>query len=235
MKILFVLHHFTNPLWFEEKKGWEDSENLPAFINYSEQCLEHFGDLVWSWNTFNEPNVYAFNAYLNGQFPPFKKSPLLMRKVMRHMGEAPYYAYIPFTPGMITEIDQPGELAKRGIPHDKMWGYRPEGLYRNVLRFWKKYKKPILITENGVCSDSAEVRIQAIKDYLSLLHKAIGEGVEMLGYIHWSTWDNFEWHLGPTYRFGLMQIDLETKERIPTAAAAYYSKVCAANKIILEE
>ena len=112
-----------------------------------------------------------------------------------------------------------------------MWGYNPDGLGRILRRFSKKYGKPIFITENGICTADPERRISAIKDYLTTIHRAIGEGVDMLGYIHWSTFDNFEWHLGPTYRFGLVAVDFKTMERTMTPAGEFYSKICRENSV----
>ena len=292
MRVLLVLHHFTNPLWFEEKGGWLYRENIPAFIDYAQQCIEYFGEYIFNWNTFNEPNVYALNGYLLGNFPPFQKNYFKANRVLKNMGRAhrvlykmlkandpnkpvgisfntcyfqgfnavgkliagftdwwfhrwsarffkkyldywglSYYAYIPFRPMAITEIDTPGRLAQMNIPHDKMWGYRPEGLARNLEYFHKRYKKPIVITENGICTDDDSQRIQAIKDYLAVCHEAISKGVRLRGYIHWSTWDNFEWNLGPTYRFGLVRINLETFDRQMTRAGEFYRKVCQDNAI----
>ncbi|MEM1322743.1 MAG: family 1 glycosylhydrolase [Bacteroidota bacterium] len=291
--ILLVIHHFTHPLWFEEKQGWLNENQLPAFIDYARQCIEHFGAFIFNWNTFNEPNVYALNAYMLGHFPPHKKNYFQANRVLRHMGRAhdivyqlikerypdrpvgislntatfrglnvlgwlparftewwfqgfaasffknvdywglSYYAYVPFAPFPITQIDQPGRLAERRIPHDKMWGYNPEGLGKVLRRFHKKYGKPIIITENGVCTADPKRRIRSIKDYLQVCHAAIADGVPLRGYIHWSTLDNFEWHLGPTYRFGLVRVDLETKERSMTEAGIFYSRVCKENAVEL--
>lgn len=110
-----------------------------------------------------------------------------------------------------------------------MWGYRPEGLGRVLRRFWKKYRKPLIITENGICTDDDKVRTQAIQDYLKECHKALSDGVDLRGYIHWSTWDNFEWHLGPTYRFGLVRVDFDNMNRSMTKAGLFYEQVAQNN------
>lgn len=291
MKIMFVMHHFMNPTWYEENGSWLNRDNIPAFTDYVKQCIEHFGEYVYTWNTFNEPNVYALNGWVMGAFPPFKKNILKASRAIKNMGHAhdiaydlikqrypkhevgisfntvhfdglnflgkliakftdwwfidfcadkfknldywglSYYAYIPFKPMAITEIDQPGKLAEMGLPHDKMWGYRPESFRTIINRFYKKFKKPIIITENGVCTDDSQVRIDSINDYLKILHELIAEGVPIKAYTHWSTWDNFEWNLGPTYRFGLVRVDFETMERTMTDAGRYYSKVTSENGI----
>lgn len=289
MKIMFVLHHFSNPMWFEENGTWENADNIPAFTDYVRQCIEHFGEYAYNWNTFNEPNVYAANGFALGAFPPMKKNPVAAVMVMKNMGKAhdasyqmlkahypdkqvgislntvhfegqnflgrqaakfadwwfidkaasyfeqldfwglSYYAYIPLNPKPITEIDTPGELAKMGIPHDKMWGYKPEAFRDIIKRFFRRYKKPIIITENGICTDDCNVRISSMQDYLKICHELIDEGVDLQGYIHWSTWDNFEWNLGPTYRFGLVRVDMETMERTMTKAGEYYAELTTNN------
>jgi beta-glucosidase len=55
--------------------------------------------------------------------------------------------------------------------------------------------------------------------------------VDLQGYIHWSTWDNFEWHLGPTYRFGLVRVDFRTMERSMTEAGLFYEKIAGQNAV----
>jgi beta-glucosidase len=140
-----------------------------------------------------------------------------------------YYAYVPFDPRPIDAVNRPGALERRGLPHDKLWGYRPEGLGAVLRRFHRKYGKPLFITENGYCTDDDQERIRAIRDYLAVCHSAIQDGVDLRGYIHWSTWDNFEWHLGPTYRFGLVRVNFDTMERRMTAAGEFYEQVVRQN------
>ncbi|MFN7119631.1 MAG: family 1 glycosylhydrolase [Saprospiraceae bacterium] len=289
MKLLLVLHHFANPNWFEKNGGWLKRENVAAFVNFAEQCVEHFGPYVWNWNTFNEPNAYANCAFVLGTFPPQRRNPRLAARVLRHLGEAhsqvydrikkaypeapvsisintayfkalhplgslpaaifdawyhrltirhfkkldywgiSYYTYMPFAPFPVTEVDQPGKLAKMGIPHDKMWGYYPQGLGIILKRLYKIRRLPVIVIENGICTEDPQRRIQSIKDYLQVIHDTMQSGVDIRGYIHWSTWDNFEWNLGPTYRFGLVHVDLETKARTMTAAGEFYKKITEDN------
>lgn len=142
-----------------------------------------------------------------------------------------FYAQILFDPYPISEVPRPHQLDKMGDANDKTEAYKPEVLGRILRRFYKKYQKPIIITENGICTDNDAVRVQAIKDYLAVIHEAISNGVAVKGYIHWSTFDNFEWNLGPTYRFGLLKVDLETKNRLYTEGARFYEKVTKANAV----
>jgi beta-glucosidase len=287
--LMFVLHHFAHPNWFEQKGAWTNEDNIPFFLDYVRQCIKHFSPYVKVWNTFNEPNVYAMNAYILGNFPPRKKGRYFTaNRVLDNMGKAhdiavimlrdktdapvgisfntacfegrgilgklaaafvrwwfmtraaqpfercdfwglSYYAYMVFDPLPMDAMTRKSALEKLNIPHDKMWGYRPEGLGEILRRFHKKYGKPIIITENGICTDNAQQRIVAIKDYLKICHEAIQDGVDLKGYIHWSTWDNFEWHLGPTFRFGLARVNFETMDREMTVAGEYYERVAEEN------
>jgi beta-glucosidase len=287
--LMFVLHHFAHPNWFEQRGGWTTEDNIPIFLDYARQCIKHFGEFALAWNTFNEPNVYAMNAFMLGNFPPRKRGRYLAaNRVLDHMGRAhdlaldmirektdapvgislntacfvgegflgkivagfvrwwfmeraarpfrrcdfwglSYYAYMVFDPFPIDAITRQKDLERRGIPHDRMWGFRPEGLGEVLRKFHLKYSKPIIITENGLCTDDSQQRIQALQDYLAECHRAIGDGVDLRGYTHWSTWDNFEWHLGPTYRFGLVRVNFDTMQRTMTPAGEWYARVAREN------
>lgn len=136
-----------------------------------------------------------------------------------------YYGRIPHDPLPITYLMTPDKIKQLGKRHDDIWEYHPEGMRECIDRYWKKYKKPIIITENGVCDESDFLRLQAIQDYAGILHKAISDGIDIRGYYHWSTWDNFEWHLGPSMKFGLYSCDTETKERLPKPSAELYRQL----------
>jgi beta-glucosidase len=67
---LVTLHHFSNPLWFEDQNGWLNEESINLFERYTEYVVRNIGDIVSDWITINEPNVYLFNGYLKGIWPP---------------------------------------------------------------------------------------------------------------------------------------------------------------------
>lgn len=87
MRPMVSLHHFTNPMWFEDEGGWLSHRAVDRFTHWTQIAVERFGDLVDLWCTFNEPMVYAVQAYLVGMFYPgghnlrkfYKASELLMR------------------------------------------------------------------------------------------------------------------------------------------------------------
>ena len=285
VKIMMVLHHFTNPTWFAKRGGWEKEENIKLWIDFAKKTVDIFGEYVSHWNTFNEPNVYASNGWITGFFPPFKNNPVRAAMAVKNMGKAhdemydyikskfpdqpigishnaivfsnenilgwfpvrlsdwwfmewvpkhfekvdffgmSYYARVTHDPMPVTYIDTPHKIKRLGLAHDDMWEYHPEGLRSCIDRYWNKYKKPIIITENGVADASDELRQKAIIDYAQILHQALQDGIDIRGYFWWSTWDNFEWHLGPAMKFGLYECDIVTKERRMRKSAEVFRKL----------
>ncbi|PJA88041.1 MAG: hypothetical protein CO140_01015 [Candidatus Moranbacteria bacterium CG_4_9_14_3_um_filter_40_7] len=61
------------------------------------------------------------------------------------------------------------------------------------------------------------------------IQKAINEGVEVIGYNHWSFMDNFEWLYGYEPRFGLIEIDYQTLERKPRKSFYAYREIIKGN------
>jgi len=147
-----------------------------------------------------------------------------------------YYTRIASDPFPITFIDTPHKMKALNKRHDDIWEYHPEGLRTCLERYWNKYKKPIIITENGVCDESDFLRLQAIQDYAQIVHQAIQDGIDIKGYYFWSTWDNFEWHLGPSMRFGLYECDPVTKNRLRRPSADLYADLAYSKQLrVFEE
>lgn len=110
------------------------------------------------------------------------------------------------------------------------WQIYPEGMYR-VLTRAARYRKPIIITENGIADGHDRWRAQYIRDYLAQVHRAIRDGVDVRGYLHWSLLDNFEWREGFSQRFGLIAVDYSTLARTVRPSARAYAEICAANAL----
>ncbi len=96
---------------------------------------------------------------------------------------------------------------------DMGWYMEPEGLYPLLLRIWARYKKPIIITENGVADAHDQYRRWWLEESIVAMQRAISEGVKIKGYFHWSLLDNFEWADGWWPKFGMVEVDRRTMER----------------------
>lgn len=73
IKPMVTLHHFTNPLWFEDKGAFENKENIKYLVRFSEKLFSELGPYVDMWCTINEPAVYIAHGYFLGDFPPGHK------------------------------------------------------------------------------------------------------------------------------------------------------------------
>lgn len=142
-----------------------------------------------------------------------------------------YYAKISHDPSPITYIDTPEKIKKLGKKHDGMWEYYPQGLAECLERYWNKYHLPFIITENGVCTEDDNFRIQVMKDYMAVVNSSLQKGIDIRGYYWWSTFDNFEWNLGPTFRFGLYETNPDTKQRTKRPSADVYHRLAHSKTI----
>ncbi len=144
-----------------------------------------------------------------------------------------YYARIGYDPFPSTYLLTPGKFHKKGKAHDDLWEYFPEGLGQCIERYWRLYGKPIIITENGISTSDDQQRVAAIYDYLSIVHNAISKGIDIRGYYHWTAWDNFEWSVGPSYRFGLYGFDTTTGKKFKKPSADVFSGLAHTRKLLI--
>lgn len=113
---------------------------------------------------------------------------------------------------------------------DMGWEIYSEGIYY-VLKYLDKFKKPILVLENGLADERDQYRADFIRDHLRYIHKAINEGVDVRGYFYWSLLDNFEWAEGWGPKFGLYEVDRKTFARTPRPSVKVYGEICRENGI----
>lgn len=128
---------------------------------------------------------------------------------------------------------------KMGHPETAIkWPVTPDALYWAPKFFYDRYKKPIIITENGMSnSDWVSLdgkvhdsqRIDFLNRYLKEYKRAAEDGVDAKGYFCWSLMDNFEWAEGYNERFGLIYVDYETQKRTIKDSGYWYKQVVDSN------
>lgn len=326
MTPMITFHHFTDPIWFTARGGFEKASNIKYLVRYCEVVFKELNDLVPYWCTINEPGVYAFMGYIMGEWPPEKRGITNMHEVgivLRNLLEAHiaifkkikslpggdvaqvgfahsvtqfeayhdwnpleklvasyinhifykaaldffvtgeftfsvlplpvqpvrhrnptakqaldfiginYYSHVLVkipTGASVTDeskmssskqfsAERPGDIRT-----DMPYTLYAEGLYRAIQEV-AACGVPIMITENG-CPDARDDRRELwSKRYLYALSKAIKDGYDVRGYYYWSLLDNLEWAERYTMKFGLYEVNFETKERRLRDGANYYASV----------
>jgi beta-glucosidase len=129
------------------------------------------------------------------------------------------------------EVDATGLVPHPKLPDNTLVGttYRPDSLEMAVRHATEVTQGvPILVTENGIATGDDAQRIRYTDEALQGVQRAIGDGIDVRGYLHWSLLDNFEWgHWEPT--FGLIAVDRDTFERTPKPSLAWLGEVAKRN------
>lgn len=81
---------------------------------------------------------------------------------------------------------------------------------------------PILITENGVDTPDDEFRAKHLTMSVAELRTCLDIAKPILGYIHWSLIDNWEWRTGYVAKFGFYSVNRKTFVRTPKPSASIY-------------
>ncbi len=327
---LITLYHWDLPLWMHKKGGWKTLAIREAFLEYVTAVVDRLSDRVSYWITFNEPQCFLMNGYMQGVHAPFQRDYLCLPKITRNFmltnaaavklirerAQKPPKIGLAFAAGAFIpdeETETGIEKARQksfykgmGTMNNRWWmdpilqgnpvcaygvyrsrkrdmkdiqvdldfiginnysafnysdwggdknvdttklpknslGWVIDGrsMYWTVRFLYERYGVPIMITENGlsnrdVVSETGEVcdevRIGYMEDYLRNLKRAIGEGIPVLGYQHWSMMDNFEWAEGYDPRFGLIYVDYATGKRIIKDSAWEYKKIIETNGAML--
>lgn len=109
-----------------------------------------------------------------------------------------------------------GGTARSGRPASEFgWEMYPEGLYKLIKVLASRYGKPLIVTESGIADATDKYRAVFIVSHLHYIERAVEEGYDVRGYLHWSIIDNFEWAKGYSKRFGLAYTDFRSKTYHP--------------------
>lgn len=276
-----TLWHWTIPVWFAEKGGFEKKSNLIYFEKFIKKISkELLGDIRYI-TTLNEPNVYVFSSYvLVDNHPPGVRRPFTAMKVYYNLKEAHRRAYrilkkdqphamIGYSPALTNiqakrphnyidqvttqvmryawnwwfpnrvrhELDFIGvnyymtwylhgfKIKNPALPiSDLGWYMEPEGIYPLFVRLHDRYHKPIIVTENGVADTRDEYRRWWLEETVIAMERALSEGIDIKGYLHWSLLDNFEWAFGWWPNFGLIEVDRKTLKRTVRPSAYWFKE-----------
>ena len=107
------------------------------------------------------------------------------------------------------DVEMPTDVPRR--PGGGEWFPAAVG---NVVRYAHQATGlPVMVTENGIDAADDTERERFIPEAIASVEAARDDGVPVLGYIHWSLLDNFEWMAGYGPKFGLVAVDRWTFRR----------------------
>ena len=126
------------------------------------------------------------------------------------------------------------------------WEVFPQGLTDVLLWVKDNYGNlPLYVTENGAAfydPPNAEggvvddpLRVDYLRKHIAAIGQAINKGADVRGYMLWSLFDNLEWSLGYSKRFGIVHVNFKTLDRTPKNSARLYATVIATNGSCLLE
>ena len=107
--------------------------------------------------------------------------------------------------------------------NDLGWYMEPKGIKDLLIVTYSKFHKPIIIIENGVADMHDKYRLWWITETMHAIDSARSNGVDILGYCHWSLLDNFEWQFGWFPKFGLVAVDRQSSQRRVKHSARIWS------------
>lgn len=93
--------------------------------------------------------------------------------------------------------------------------FYPQALGHVIKRVYEETGLPILVTENGIATSNDEDRCEFMDEAIAGMVECMRNGIKVLGYLHWSFLDNFEWQKGFSMTFGLVSVNRKTMERKP--------------------
>ena len=79
-----TLSHYTHPVWFWRKGGWENPDSVQWFRRLAERVGAALTG-VRTWITLNEPITFILGGYLGGVIPPGQKSFASAAKALEHL------------------------------------------------------------------------------------------------------------------------------------------------------
>jgi beta-glucosidase len=278
---IVTLFHFTLPVWFAAKGGFEKRSNIRYFTRYAEKIISELGPHVRIIVTMNEPTVYALESYHEHHWPPayvhkkykvwqvlnnlaraHRQTAKLLHGMNRRYKVTIAHNSMYFYPGdnawlskmssHVMQYMQDDYFLKKVIKHcnvlgvnfyfsNRVYGYRvhspndrvsdvgwdlsPLHIQYVLERLHQKYKLPLIVTESGLADADDSQRRWFITQQLIGMQKALDDGVDIRGYLHWSLLDNFEWAYGKWPRYGLVAVDYKTQKRTLRPSAVWFGKV----------
>jgi beta-glucosidase len=199
----------------EPLRWWSPLDRLRAY----------FEDRIFNQAILRAPITGGIDLDIPGAHPVRRYVPALARSL-------DWFGLNYYTRWMVNSHGGPPHVLRPGAPStDLGWEVRNDGLALAAERM-AQAGVPVLVTEHGYADGGDTIRPRAMTESLVHLARAIQRGTNVIGYLHWSLLDNFEWEEGWRARFGLYRVDRDADmRRDRTGSAALLSGFARANAV----
>jgi beta-glucosidase len=227
-----------------EDKTDADGDGVAARVGFAKHRVQleplrpwHPLDRLQAWfedRVFNEAVEQATReGFIDLSIPGARP---VRRAVQELAGALDWYGLNYYTRWMVRSLTPDPHVARHGSERNDLgWEVWPEGFERAILAA-ARLERPVLVTENGFADAADRLRPSGIVRFVEAMHRAIARGAPVLGYLHWSLLDNFEWADGYFGRFGLYAVDFDRPERPRTRrrSAEVLARIARANALTPE-
>lgn len=169
----------------------------------------------WRRNRVQDPTKFVYNIVQRQNFDHLD----MVADTMDIIGVNYYYAQ----DASLTRFLSRGHGELSSDYTQLGWEIVPEGLFNVLMTVHKRYNKPVVISENGLGTQSERKRIRYIREHIAQMRRAMESGVDVRGYFPWTLVDNYEWKEGWHGQFGLFSYDPKTKNRILEPTGRWFS------------
>lgn len=107
--------------------------------------------------------------------------------------------------------------------------FHPESIGIAIRYCAHRTGKPVIVTENGIGTLDDSRRREYIVRAVREVRTCIQEGIQVQGYCYWSIIDNFEWFKGYEPKFGLVECDRITFDRMVKPSGRLFAQIALTN------
>jgi len=175
----------------------------------------------WRRNFLQDPTRFVYNMMMHQNWDHLDQ----VAGVTDIIGVNYYYSQDASVRRFI--VRPQGELATNYTQNG--WEIDPEGLHATLVNVFKRYGKPIVISENGIGTQSEQKKICYFREHVKQMRRAMNDGVDVRGYFPWTLIDNYEWAEGYAANFGITHVDPKTKRLIIDPSGQWFAKFVRAN------
>ena len=175
----------------------------------------------WRRNYFQDPTRFVYNMMMHQNWDHLDR----VADTVDIIGVNYYYSQDASVRRFI--VRPHGELASNYTQNG--WEIDPEGFHATLVNVSNRYGKPIVVTENGIGTQSEQKKIRYFREHVNQMRRAMNDGVDIRGYLPWTHVDNYEWAEGYAANFGLTSLDKKTMRLDIQPSGEWFQKFIKAN------